>query len=94
MQPQNVNAHQRVKYEPTRIKRGRSCRLFGVDFHSVAEAARYWKISYSWAKEMVHAGRNQETWPRQIHPTKGKWRDRIGEEWHYEVADTDTTVEG
>ena len=35
MQPQNVNAHQRVKYEPTRIKRGRSCRLFGVDFHSV-----------------------------------------------------------
>ena len=94
MQPQNVNPHQRIKWEPTIKQKQIRCRLFGKDFDSVAAASRYYRISYSWAKEMVHAGRNQETWPRQIHPTKGKWRDRIGEEWHYEVADTDTANEG
>ena len=67
MQPQNINAHQRVKYEPTRMKRGRQCRLFGVDFHSVAEAARYWKISYSWAKEQIDERQTWTAYPRDIY---------------------------
>ena len=94
MQPQNVNPHQRIKWEPTIKQKQIRCRLFGKDFDSVAQASRYYRISYTWAKDMVHSGRNKETYPKQHHPEKGKWRDRIGEEWHYEVADTDTTNEG
>ena len=91
MQPRNVNAHQRVKYEPTRIKRGIPCRLFGVDFHSVAEAARYWKISYSWAKEQIDECQNMNSLPkRYIH--KGKYRGRWRAE--HEVADTNLSNTG
>ncbi len=87
MQPRNINAHQRVKYEPTRRKRGRQCTLFGMDFESVAQAARYWKISYSWAKEQIDCGQNKYDLPRR-HIHKGKYRGR----WRtkHEVANTYT----
>ena len=87
MQPRNINAHQRVKYEPTRRKRGRQCTLFGMDFESVAQAARYWNISYSWAKEQIDCGQNKYDLPRR-HIHKGKYRGR----WRtkHEVANTYT----
>ena len=86
MQPQHVTAHQRIKYEPTLKQKQIRCRLFGKDFDSIAAAARYYSISYSWAKEMIHAGRNKESWPKQIHSGMGKWRDKVGEELHYEAV--------
>ena len=79
MQPRNMNAHQRVKYKPSYLKRGRKCTLFGVDFESVAQAARYWKISYSWAKEQIDGGYNKDSLPkRYIHKGKprGQWRTK------------------
>ena len=85
MQPKNMSAHQRVKYEPGYLKRGRQCTLFGVDFESIAQAARYWQISYSWAKEQIDCGHNKHSLPkRYIHKGKyrGKWRTK------HEVADT------
>ena len=88
MQPRNMNAHQRVKYKPSYLKRGRQCTLFGVDFESVAQAARYWKISYSWAKEQIDGGYNKHSLPkRYIHKGKprGQWRTK------HEVANTSST---
>ena len=43
------------------VKPGIQCRLFGRDFPSVAEAARHHQISHSWARELVHAGKHQNT---------------------------------
>ncbi len=84
MQPQNINAHQRVKYEPTIRKRGIPCRLFGKNFYSVAQAARHEGISYSWAKEMIDKGMHKESKPkRQIHKGyRARWRTK------HEVVDT------
>ena len=44
----------------TNSRRGRECRLFGVDFISISAAARYHKISFAWAKEMVNKGIHTE----------------------------------
>ena len=88
MQQRNINAHQRVKYEPSYLKRGRQCTLFGVDFESVAQADRYWKISYSWAKEQIDGGYNKDSLPkRYIHKGKprGQWRTK------HEVVNTNST---
>ena len=83
MQPQNTNAHQRVKHEPTRlnqyaygVQKGRRCRLFGNNFDSIAQAARHEDISYSWAREMINKGMHQEAKPkRQIHKGyRSRWR--------------------
>ena len=83
MQPQSTNAHQRVKHEPTRlnqyaygVQKGKPCRLFGNNFDSVAQAARHWGISYSWAREMIDKGMHQEAKPeRKIHKGyRGQWR--------------------
>lgn len=80
MQPRNINAYQRVKYEPTVFQVGRFCRLFGENFYSVAQAARHWGISYSWAKEMVDNGMHQEAKPkRKIHKGyRSRWRTKNG----------------
>ncbi len=80
MQPTNMTAHQRVKYEPTQLQVGKFCRLFGKDFHSVAQAARHWGISYSWAREMIDKGMHLEEKPkRQIHKGyRSRWRTKHG----------------
>ena len=76
MQPKNMSAHQRVKYEPTLFQVGKFCRLFGKNFYSVAQAARHWGISYSWAREMIDNGMHQEEKPkRKIHTGyRARWR--------------------
>lgn len=63
-----------------RARRGTPCRLFGVDFISVAAAARYWDISIPYAQEMVSAGRHRDTprddirknWKEGTHGYKGE----------------------
>tara|TARA_Y100000356_G_C11182780_1_gene247792 strand:+ start:489 stop:734 length:246 start_codon:yes stop_codon:yes gene_type:complete len=78
MQPKHLHAHARVKHEPTIKVKQRVCRLYGKDFNNIAEAARYWGISYSWAIEQVNAGRNKESFPeKNIHKgnNRGKWRE-------------------
>ena len=76
MQPKGMTAHQRVKYEPTYFQLGKPCRLFGKDFQSVAQAARHWGISYSWAREMIDKGMHEEKMPeRKIHKGyRSRWR--------------------
>ena len=83
MQPTNTNAHQRVKHEPTRlnqyaygVQKGRRCRLYGLDFDSIAQAARHWGISYSWAIEQINSNINRDSLPkRHIHKGyRGQWR--------------------
>ena len=90
MQPKNMSAHQRVKYEPTIFQVGKFCRLFGENFYSVAQAARHWGISYSWAKEMIDNGMHQEEKPkRKIHTGyRSRWRTK------HEVADTNLSNTG
>ena len=46
------------------------------NFDSVAQAARHWGISYSWAREMIDKGMHQEAKPeRQIHKGyRSRWR--------------------
>jgi|TARA_B100001939_G_scaffold122278_1_gene106004 hypothetical protein len=63
MQPKDVPTHIRIRYEPTLKQKQKECRLYGKDFISVAEAARYWSITYAWAAEQVRNGWNQETFP-------------------------------
>lgn len=41
-------------------KTGIKCRLFGIDFISMAQAARYFDISHSYASELVQKGRHIE----------------------------------
>lgn len=63
MQPKNLPMHIRIQYTPTRIQRGRTCRLYGKDFHNMAEASRYWGISWSWVREQVDNNQNREAFP-------------------------------
>lgn len=65
MQPKNVPCHIRIKVEPTQKQRGRACRLHGKDFKSIADAARHWKVDYSWAAEQVNRGMNRENFPKK-----------------------------
>ena len=53
MQPKHLPCHIRLKYEPTQMQPGKACRLHGKDFKSVADAARYFNVNYSWAAEQV-----------------------------------------
>ena len=46
--------------EVTITQRGRACRLFGQDFISVAQAARHFGISHSFAREIVNGDRHKE----------------------------------
>lgn len=65
MQPKNVPVHVRIKVEPTIKQRGRPCRLHGKDFKSIADAARYFNVNYSWAAEQVQKGMNRENFPKK-----------------------------
>lgn len=63
MQPKDLPMYQRMKHEPTQKQQGVSCRLYGKDFRSIAEAARYWKISYTWARQQVVNHHNRDSLP-------------------------------
>jgi hypothetical protein len=65
MQPKDVPSHIRIKYKPSYLQKGRSCRLYGKNFKSIADAARENCISYSWAKEQVNNGWNLHHRPRK-----------------------------
>ena len=83
MQPKELNAHARCKYEPTRVQKQLECRLFGKTFRSVAAAARNYELSLSTVYQWHHEGRHRETFPK----TKrwDKWRAKD------EVVNTDST---
>ncbi len=86
MQPKNMNAHARCKYEPTRVQKQLECRLFGKTFRSVAAAARYYELSLSTVYQWHHEHRHRETFPK----TKrwDKWRATD------EVVNIDSTSAG
>ena len=63
MQPKELPCHVRIKYEPTQKQKKTECRLYGKDFSNMAEAARYWGISYAWASEQIKKGWNQDSFP-------------------------------
>ena len=86
MQPKELNAHARCRYEPTRVQKQLECRLFGKTFRSIAAAARYYELSPSTAYEWHHGGMYRETFPK----TKrwDKWRAE------HEVADTNLSNTG
>ena len=63
MQPKDQPTHSRIKYEPTQKQTQTECRLYGKDFINMAEAARYWGISHSWAVEQIKKGWNTESFP-------------------------------
>lgn len=66
--------NQIIRYvEPKVIQKGRACRLGGVDFLSVAQACRYWGLSYSTAMAHVESGKYEE------HPRK-KWKSPLERE--------------
>ena len=64
MQPKNLNAHARIKFEPTRVQKQLECRLFGKTFRSIAAAARYYELSPSTAYEWHPGGMYRETFPK------------------------------
>ena len=70
MQPKHLPMYQRMKHEPTQKQQGVSCRLYGKDFRSIAEAARYWKISYTWAREQITQHRHRDTKPEVQRPNR------------------------
>ena len=86
MQPKELHAHARCKYEPTRVQKQLECRLFGKTFRSVAAAARNYELSLSTVYQWHHEQRHRESFPK----TKrwDKWRAE------HAVADTDTTISG
>ncbi len=86
MQPQELHAHARCKYEPTRVQKQLECRLFGKTFRSVAAAARYYDLSLSTVYQWHHEHRHRETFPK----TKrwDKWRATD------EVVNIDSTSAG
>ena len=86
MQPKNMNAHARCKYEPTRVQKQLECRLFGKTFRSVAAAARYYELSLSTVYQWHHEHRHRETFPKTRRWDKWRAKD--------EVANTDSTIAG
>ena len=73
MQPKNLNAHARIKFEPTRVQKQLECRLFGKTFRSIAAAARYYELSPSTVYEWHHGGMYRETFPKT--ERWDKWRN-------------------
>ena len=65
MQPKDKPTHIRIKYEPTQKQKQVECRLYGKDCINMAEAARHWGISHSWAREQISKGWNTESFPRK-----------------------------
>lgn len=86
MQPKNMNAHARCRYEPTRVQKQLECRLFGKTFRSVAAAARYYELSLSTVYQWHHEHRHRETFPKTRRWDKWRAKD--------EVANTDSTIAG
>lgn len=37
--------------------------MYGKEFINMAEAARYWNISYAWTTEQVNKGWNRDSFP-------------------------------
>ena len=70
MQPKDKPKHIRIKYEPTQKQKQIQCRLYGKDFINMAEAARHWGISHSWASEQIKNGWNTESFPRRARKKK------------------------
>jgi len=70
MQPRDKPIHIRIKYEPTQKQKQIQCRLYGKDFINMAEAARHWGISHSWASEQIKNGWNTESFPRRARKKK------------------------
>jgi len=70
MQPKDKPTHIRIKYEPTQKQKQVECRLYGKDFINIAEAARHWGISHSWAREQISKGWNTESFPRRARRKK------------------------
>ena len=64
MQPKELNAHARIKFEPTRVQKQLECRLFGKTFRSVAAAARNFELSLSTVYEWHHEGKYREAFPK------------------------------
>ena len=76
MQPKNLNAHARIKFEPTRVQKQLECRLFGKTFRSIAAAARYYELSPSTAYEWHHGGMYREAFPKT--ERWDRWRTKHG----------------
>jgi len=86
MQPQELHAHARCKYEPTRVQKQLECRLFGKTFRSVAAAARYYDLSLSTVYQWHHEHKHRETFPKTAR--WDKWRN------DNEVVNIDSTSAG
>lgn len=76
MQPKHLPMYQRLKHEPTQKHKGRTCRLYGKDFRSIAEAARYYGISWTWAREQIDKGHNTESYPTKV-LHGAKWKAKL-----------------
>ena len=77
MQPKELPCHVRIKYEPTQTQTKRICRLYGKQFRNMAEAARYWGISYAWAAEQVRKDGTQKA----FHPKQGRITNELLALW-------------
>lgn len=51
---------------PKQKQRGVKCKLFGKEFDSISEAARYFNISNSWARECVYSDKHKDSLPEVI----------------------------
>ncbi len=51
---------------PKQKQVGVKCKLFGKEFNSIADAARYFNISHSWARECVLNDKHKDTLPEII----------------------------
>jgi len=79
--------NQRIRYvEPDQLQSGYKCRLGGVEFLSIAQACRYWGISYTTAREHVHNGNYQDE-PRK------NWKHPLNYEAAISRLDTHTKGE-
>ena len=72
MQPKELHAHARIRYEPTLVQKQLECRLFGKTFRSVAEAARYYGLYPSTAYQYHHEKLHRETFSNRKRWNKWK----------------------
>ena len=77
MQPKELNAHARCRYEPTRVQKQLECRLFGKTFRSVAAAARNFELSLSTVYEWHHEGKYREAFPKTKRWDKWRAEDEV-----------------
>ena len=77
MQPKELHAHARIKFEPTRVQKQLECRLFGETFRSVAAAARKFDLSASTVYQWHHERRHRETFPKTKRWDKWRTTDEV-----------------